>query len=89
MRIQDIRQRRQQLQAQLFTMLETRSSVGANIVGELSCLADEEDEILDHSHLFTSIPTNSADGKAAATSEERQSLWIALQQLKHSLQLGS
>ena len=58
MRIQDIRQRRQQLQAQLFKLLETRSSVGANIVGELSRLADEEDEILDHSHLFPAFSTN-------------------------------
>lgn len=89
MRIQDIRQRRQQLQAQLFKLLETRSSVGANIVGELSRLADEEDEILDHSHLFKSVSTNNAGDGNAATSEERQSLWIALQQLKHSIQLGS
>ena len=88
MRIQDIRQRRQQLQAQLFKLLETRSSVGANIVGELSRLADEEDEILDHSHLFSAVSTKAGDGHAA-TSEERQSLWIALQQLKHSIQLGS
>ena len=88
MRIQDIRQRRQQLQSQLFKTLEPRSSVGADILGELSRLADEEDEILDHSHLFALVPTNSAEAKAAATLEERQSLWIALQQLRHSIQHG-
>ena len=88
MRIQDIHKRRQQLQAQLFKTLEPRSSVGANILGELSRLADEEDEILDHSHLFALVPSNNAAGHAA-TSEERQSLWIALQQLRHSIQHGN
>ena len=48
MRIQEIRQRRLHLQAQLFQLLEPRSSIGAGIVGELSRLADEEDQILDH-----------------------------------------
>jgi hypothetical protein len=50
MRIQDIRHRRQELQAQLFKLLELRSSIGASIVRELSSLADEEDQILDHWH---------------------------------------
>lgn len=57
MRIQEIRQRRVQLQSQLFKLLETRSSVGANIIGELSRLADEEDGILDQ-RLFTSTAVN-------------------------------
>ncbi len=57
MRIQDIRHRRQELQAQLFKLLEPRSSIGANIVRELSTLADEEDRILDHWHV-TSTAVN-------------------------------
>ncbi|MGB8479335.1 MAG: hypothetical protein WCE63_10895 [Acidobacteriaceae bacterium] len=56
MRIQDIRHRRQELQAQLFKLLDLHCSRGANIVRELSTLADEEDQILDHHYpIFNSF----------------------------------
>jgi len=62
MRIPDIRHRRQELQAQLFKLLELRSSIGDNIVRELSTLADEEDQILDHRY---SIFNSSSQGLPA------------------------
>lgn len=61
MRIQDIRRRRQELQTQLFHVLDRRCSLGANIVRELSSLADEEDQLLEHSLLRSLSPIQKAN----------------------------
>ena len=89
MRIQDIRHRRQELQAQLFKLLEPRSSIGANIVRELSRSPTRKTGYWTTGILLPPQSTNKARNISAALPKERESIWIALQQLRRSILTGS